>query len=136
MVGLTLFHRAAVYTDPSDPIAAVCFQRILTVDRGTAPEGAVAAGRRNFYGKAIVLHPPEVKGPLFWSVLGVTALCCSAFIPGISPFSRLGPILAGGVLPLGTWALALNNYTLRICVDASGLRPNRLWAGAWFVGTW
>jgi hypothetical protein len=38
------------------------------------------------------------------------------------------------VLTLGTWALALNNFTLRICADASGLRANS--ALGWRVVRW
>jgi hypothetical protein len=61
----------------------------LTIGRGIAAEDAAAAGRWNFSPQpplpesAIVLHAPrsEIEAPLFWSLLGATALCCGAFIP-------------------------------------------------------
>lgn len=73
---------------------------------------------------AIVVRAPasEMKAPLFWSLLGLVALGFGVFAPGASSFTRLPPLLAGGLFITVTWLLALNNYTLRISADNYGLR--------------
>jgi hypothetical protein len=126
MVGLTLFHHAAVYTDPSDPkhVRLGGFLQLwlwpATLTRSQPYASSVflpwieAPPRRGSRGRQEELLPESHR---------------------VAPTgAQLGPILAGGVLPLGTWALALNNYTLRICADASGLRPNS--ALGWRVVRW
>jgi hypothetical protein len=146
-LGLGFLRRVTVYEDPADPgrhraggvlqlwlwpatlaaLAAVfCLATFaaFSTGRGPARGGWNLSPPPAFAPSRIVIARPasETRAPLFWSLLGVVAFGCGILASGMSPFSRLWALLAGGLFMLGTWTLALHNRTYRVSADSAGLR--------------